>query len=424
VSSPPPTAERSDDRVFSSFFLHSGADRPPLRVGLLVDDGPSPLKRASAGVVADLRRADFVTIELVVVNAATGRPAAAAGSRPWSLLGRLADPAQRAGLAFAAYSRFDQRRYRVPDPRAEVDQGDLLAGVPVLRVQPITRGPEHRFPPEALDAIRAANLDVLIRFGFNILRGDILNAARYGIWSFHHGDSDCYRGGPACFWEMVEHSPTSGVILQRLTEELDAGLVLAKGQFATDPVSLTRNRARVYFGSSHLMVQKLRELHQDGWEAVLARAPEPRPYQGRRRIYRSPRNLELLRWFTPLLAREAVRRGGKVLRVRDQVEHWRVAIRIGGPGIPLEGTADMAGFRWIESPKGHLYADPFLIARDGRTWMFFEDYRYAERKGVISCAEVGADGSLGEPRVVITSQGHLSYPYLVTDGDDTYLIPE
>ena len=40
----------------------------------------------------------------------------------------------------------------------------------------------HGFPDDALERIREKKLDVLIRFGFNILRGEILTAARYGVW--------------------------------------------------------------------------------------------------------------------------------------------------------------------------------------------------------------------------------------------------
>ncbi len=55
---------------------------------------------------------------------------------------------------------------------------------------------EHRFPPEAVERIRAADLDVLLRFGFNIIRAQILETARYGVWSYHHGDNREYRGQP------------------------------------------------------------------------------------------------------------------------------------------------------------------------------------------------------------------------------------
>src|SRR6266567_2602478 len=91
----------------------------------------------------------------------------------------------------------------------------------------------------------------------NILAGEILTAARYGVWSYHHGDNDFYRGGPPHFWELCERAPLSGVILQVLTEELDGGVVLCKSLFATQPtVMVSRNRFAPYWGSTDLVIRK------------------------------------------------------------------------------------------------------------------------------------------------------------------------
>jgi len=54
-----------------------------------------------------------------------------------------------------------------------------------------------------LQAIRARDLDFVLRFAFGIIRGPVLESARYGVWSFHHGDPEKYRGGPYCFWNCA-----------------------------------------------------------------------------------------------------------------------------------------------------------------------------------------------------------------------------
>ena len=69
--------------------------------------------------------------------------------------------------------------------------------------------------------------------GGGILKGDILNVAKNGIISFHHGDNDYNRGGPPGFWEVYYKIPKTGFIIQRLNENLDAGNVLFKGYFET-----------------------------------------------------------------------------------------------------------------------------------------------------------------------------------------------
>jgi len=92
--------------------------------------------------------------------------------------------------------------------------------------------------------IRSYHLDVLVRLGFRILRGGILQAARYGVWSYHHGDNKVNRGGPPGFWEVLEGHAVTGSILQRLNDELDNGTVLCRSFSATDPLSGLRGSCR------------------------------------------------------------------------------------------------------------------------------------------------------------------------------------
>ena len=80
--------------------------------------------------------------------------------------------------------------------RAPGDLREELAHAEQLRCRTERRGKwsEH-FTEDDLDAIRDHQLDVLIRFAYGIIRGDILDVPRHGVWSFHHGDIERYRGG-------------------------------------------------------------------------------------------------------------------------------------------------------------------------------------------------------------------------------------
>jgi hypothetical protein len=87
-------------------------------------------------------------------------------------------------------------------------------------------------------------------------------------------------------------------------------------------------------------------------------------------------------------------------------------------------SPDLTGFRWIEPPPGHFHADPFLFERGGKTWLFFEDYSYRDRRATIACAEVLGHGGLGAPHTVLTRPYHLSFPCVFEDGGDVYMVPE
>jgi hypothetical protein len=389
---------------------------------LLLDSPLTP--RCFAEVIEHIQHSNFARIELLVFNA--GQPGAAlpppAATRMGKLLRILRDRKLRSTLLFTLYQRWDRRNVAAGDDPVEmVDCSARFDGIETLSVTPITQRFVHRFPPEAIETIRDKQLDVLLRFGFNILRGDILTAARYGVWGYHHGDNDFYRGGPAHFWEVYEGCPLSGVILQVLTEQLDAGKVLCKGWFQTEPgLSLARNRIQPYYGASTFLIQKLKELHERGWEHLERNSVPPAPYHGRKKIYTAPTNVEMVRWLGPALIRKSLRR----LVRRPKVAHWRMAIRTGaGPVLDSGPEPDLSGFRWIESPVGRFYADPFVIEESGRPWVFFEDYDYGASRGRISCAEV-RNGELGEVRPALERPYHLSYPCVFRDGGALYMIPE
>jgi hypothetical protein len=409
--------------VDASLYLKSRSGKPSLRIGLLLDTGSLP--RCYAEVVDHIVRSDFASIELLVFNAHAAKPFAdARAARPLvrKVVDTLRDKRSRRGLVFNLYRRWDARNADpATDPYAVVDCSQRLSPVESMHVTPIVKRFVHRFPQDAIERIREKNLDVLIRFGFNILRGDILTAARYGIWSYHHGDNDYYRGGPPYFWEILEGNPVSGAVLQVLTEELDAGRVLYKGLFATQAgISHALNRVQPYWGASTFMIQKLRELHEYGWEHVERNAVKPAPYQGKKRIYSTPSNARMLRWLVPLLAAKALRR----LTRRPMIRHWRIAMRVGGTPVPNSTSPpDMSGLDWIESPRGHFYADPFVVEAEGKRWVYFEDFDYATQLGSIACAEV-RDGELGEPLPVLNRPYHLSYPCVFRDNGTWYMVPE
>ena len=91
----------------------------------------------------------------------------------------------------------------------------------------------YRYVKSDIEKIKSADLDLLIRAGSGILKGEVLEVCPNGIISFHHADNNMNRGTPAGFWEVYQKNPRTGFVIQRLREELDGGDVLYKGSIAT-----------------------------------------------------------------------------------------------------------------------------------------------------------------------------------------------
>ena len=85
---------------------------------------------------------------------------------------------------------------------------------------------------------------------------------------------------------------------------------------------------------------------------------------------------------------------------------------------------DSGGFRFILPPRDRFYADPFLLEHQGRTYIFFADYRYSTKKAVISCVWIDRSGDISQPVTVLEADSHLSYPFIFEVDRQIYLLPE
>ena len=385
-------------------------------------DHARPLPRFMRKVLEDVLSCNFATLACVIENCEPTARLQPRPTLPVRAARMLFDPERRRRLLHDAYvQRFNKTVPGMLDPTAPVDCSDLFENVHRIQVVPLRKRFVHRFPAEALDAIRALDLDVILRFGFNIIRGDILGTARHGVWSFHHGDSERYRGGPPLLWELIEGNPLSGAVLQRLDETLDAGTVLSRGILATcGKPDLKRNRYNVYWSTQHFVIQRLYELHRYGAGHIQQRAVVCGEYQGRRSIYRAPTNIEMARWLVPKVAKGAVRK----LRRRTDMWHWQIGLRRSQQPLYRDPQSVAASqVTWLASPRGKFWADPFLIERDGATWVFFENYDYAEKRAVVDCGRIEG-GRLEDVRTVLKRPEHLSFPYVFEHDGAVWMVPE
>jgi hypothetical protein len=77
----------------------------------------------------------------------------------------------------------------------------------------------------------------------------------------------------------------------------------------------------------------------------------------------------------------------------------------------------------INPPRGKFWADPFLVNKGEKKYIFFEEYSYNKEKGVIKCGEL-SNKSLINVRTVLSGDHHLSYPCINKIDEKYYLIPE
>ncbi len=314
------------------------------------------------------------------------------------------------GAAFRTYEALDRRFFLFPrDHSLRVDASPLLASCARLSLTPRRQGGAWTLDPSALDAIRAARPDLILKLGFPPLEGDVLGAAALGVWSFDH-EERARRGAPALAWEVFRGSPVAEVCLR--ARDAGGSRVLRRSILTVDPNSLHRTRNAVLWKCAGVLGQALRDA-QDPVGIADATLPVPACDAP----LRAPRALEVARFALSAAARIVRSRWRR--RTADHL--WFIALRRSGPSL-LDGP--LSGFAPVPMPPGRFYADPFLVAERGRHWLFFEDASVASGKGSLRCAELRPDGALGESRLILERGYHLSYPFVFPWRGQWLMLPE
>ncbi len=288
-----------------------------------------------------------------------------------------------------------------------------LTDVPILDCTPEHKNTSTFISNNDIETIKNQQLDFILRFGFDIVRGEILNAARYGIWSFHHDDEMKYRGGPPGFWEWMHDDPLNGIILQRLTESLDKGYILSKRYYPTVLHSYKAHLDQLLSESTDMPLQVCRQIQCTGeLKEQLSESQAP--------LYRPPYNYQMLGYWIRCLTRRWRFHRHDLFRQED----WNV------------GYVEVPFIEFLEEPEGHLddikwlnkkrrseyNADPFVITTENDTYLFYESYSYKKGKGCIEV--VRKSKKYRKPKVALEEPFHLSYPYVFEHEGEVYCIPE
>lgn len=386
-----------------------------LRVGLLLDD--LEVSAWSARMFEEIMVSDCAEICLVVINGA--KPEVVQKGlveKVTSNIGRLGSVLTFKSMDLL-YRRVVDKQPGLADAQRTVNVQTLLSEVPRLTVMPRQSQWSDVVPEDDLEQIRSHDLDVLVRCGFRILRGGILGAAKHGVWSYHHGDNRVNRGGPPGFWESLESWPDTGSVLQILTEDLDNGHVLYRSWSCTYPFSLQDNRSNYYWKTLSFIPRKLRELHRDGPDRFFERVAEENrhPEMYSRRLYTKPTATEFARLT---LAKVWDKLRGLIER-QFYFEQWVLLF-----SLRDRFSSSLWRYEKILPPRDRFWADPHVIQRDGRYYVYIEEYLYATQRGHISLIEMDEEGNWTQPVAVLERPYHLSYPFVFEYEGELYMIPE
>ena len=111
---------------------------------------------------------------------------------------------------------------------------------------------------------------------------------------------------------------------------------------------------------------------------------------------------------------------------RRGTDLWQVGIVHRPMGDLLTpGALAAADITWLPSQRSFAFlADPFGLWHEGELTVFVEAYDYRTKRGEIYYYRYDEAWNMTGTGVALRSPHHLSYPQIIRDGDEIYMLPE
>jgi hypothetical protein len=286
----------------------------------------------------------------------------------------------------------------------------LLSQAEVIRCSPEIGA--DGFILNLLDAtrVRQSGLDFIVHFSRHILRGEICDAARHGLWTFSYEDEDQQGRFPG-FREVMRGDAVTSAALQRRNAD-GSTIDLLRG-FLRTKKNYRNNTEALRLASAGWCLQLCRRIglgQQPG--AAMAAAPSPS-------LTEVPTSRCLIRY----LARRAGNAGMEIWRKLFFLDMWNIGL-VASPLRHVVTMGQAEPVSWLRQPdKLHFFADPFAAEVQGKLYILFEEFDHLRGKGWISGAALEDNLDISA-HPVFTAPCHMSYPFLLEAEGKLFCVPE
>jgi hypothetical protein len=250
------------------------------------------------------------------------------------------------------------------------------------------------------------NLDLIIKFGMNLLKDPQEIPSKFGVLSFHHGDPSEFRGRPSGFYELFGDANHVGAVVQQLSNNLDAGLIRSFGKYRITAHSYRQTLESLFANSASLLRLAI-------FNCVNSVTIE---LSTAGKNHRLPSNKTVVQ-FVSLLTRRKIKRFIFGLFGRRE---WKIAETSPLSFEKLKPMQVIDLFNPISpSQKTSFIADPFILPSGD---LIFEA---AQKNSELGQLMTLSDGRMSLIDVsLIGKHKHLSFPFVTQTGEKCFIMPE
>lgn len=318
----------------------------------------------------------------------------------------------------ALWSLYEQWSSGASNPFHLLDSSSILpsaqrCSVPLL-------DDHRRLTSEAHRLLASRQFDLVLWLAEAPGGGDCSGLSRFGIWRISAGDPARKSSPPAFFPEIYRRDDVSELLLLSHAKTFDEADVLYRYTAPTiEGWFFGRNARMLLDRAGPLLLRRLFDLLQFGPACFPQESSAAIRCAGSEAMYPS----------AAVLARYVFRQAGRSFRLRFQRRgralQWSTVVRWDQQAFARSRDRFTAsGLHELRPQAGATEADPFVIESGGQHFMFFEEVLASSDRGRISFRRIQPDLTTTPPVPALEPPYHISYPFLVQDGGELFMIPE
>ena len=381
--------------------------REKLKIGLLLNTPFLPAWEYK--IINEIKSSDYAVISLIIRNQSTNSITKERKDSSGSLIFRLHQMIDR--VVFATRNSYFKKK----------DISEIVKDVPELKINMAEDEGDNRVIDRVIPEIKEFNLDIILQFGFNPLPKDTLSIPRYGVWSYQMDISRNELTGTSGYYEVVREIPVTVSELVVLKGNGTENRVIARAWESTCSYSINLNRNKLFWRASLFMPRVMKGIYSygDGFLRVLEEKFK-NEVSGINLQLPAP---SLIPAIKNLVASFNIflRKSLKKLFYTDPFS-WVLLFTINNESDPLNNS--YGSFAKIQPSKDKFWADPFVIFKNNKYYIFVEEFIYRKNKGHISVLELNEKGKLLNVQKIIDKPYHMSYPFIFEIENNYYMIPE
>lgn len=323
---------------------------------------------------------------------------------------------------YVFYEAFDKALFKVSKNfSSKKNLQGLFVDIPQITVNSTSQSnsPEDISDDDCL-LLKHYGLDIILQAGTFQIAHKLINIAKYGVWVTKLYDSKAIKTGPPLYWDFVNKTGELGSVVQILNEDQEKTTTIYRSWELMNHYSLNINRSRV-FGRASLYIPRIINglyTHGESYLTYLTKRFNKDIEFDTHRNCGYPTSLNALKNLISIFIVILKHLFKKIF----YLDYWFLLVKVNDKYQSF--STSFPKFIRVDSPKDRFWADPFIISRNNKYFLFVEEFIIQTKKGHISVLEIDKTGKCLSSKTIIDQPYHMAYPFIFENDGMFYMIPD